>query len=121
MKATGPTRLEARKTIALLEMRARKEKRGFWEKLAEETGKPRRRRAEVSAGKLEMIARKAKGKILVVPGKVLGNGVLESALQVVAVEFSLGAKKKILEKKGKCVPMREFALSGKHENAVIVK
>ena len=121
MKATGPTRLEARKTIALLEIRARKEKRAFWGKLAEECGKPRRRRAEVGVGKLEVIARKAKGKILVVPGKVLGSGMLESALQVVAVEFSQGAKKKILEKKGKCVPMREFALGGKHESAVIVK
>ena len=122
MKATGPTSLATRKTVAALERQARKSKKAFWLRLAREAGKPRRRRVEVSLGKLGLLAGRNAGKILVVPGKVLGNGALGNAVEVVALEFSESARKKIAERGGKCIRLSEFVSSAqKPEKAVIVK
>ncbi len=77
---------------------------------------------EVGLGKLGLLAAKNAGKILVVPGKVLGSGSIGNAVEVAALEFSESAKKKIIAKGGKCVRLAEFVSSAsKPERAMIVK
>jgi large subunit ribosomal protein L18e len=55
--------------------------------------KPRRTHAEVNLGRIERYARE--DETVVVPGKVLGSGVLQKDVTVAAVDFSGTAETKI--------------------------
>ena len=94
-KRTGPTALQARQLIALLQKAARKEKKALWLDIAERLQAPRRKRPAVNLWKIEKAARLFKEKGLLVPGKVLGNGALNAKATVIAFEFSAGAREKI--------------------------
>lgn len=45
---------------------------------------------------------------MVVPGKVLGDGIIEGKLYVAAVGFSTQARAKIVGKGGQCLTIEEF-------------
>jgi large subunit ribosomal protein L18e len=45
---------------------------------------------------------------MVVPGKVLGDGIIEDKLNVAAVDFSAQARAKIEGKGGKCLSIDEL-------------
>ncbi|MFC7076312.1 MULTISPECIES: 50S ribosomal protein L18e [Haloarcula] len=64
-----------------------------WGDVAERLQKPRRTHAEVNLGRIERYARE--DETVVVPGKVLGSGVLQKDVTVAAVDFSGTAEKKI--------------------------
>ncbi len=93
------TSLEKKKTIALLEKESRKTKEKVWGDLARTIKKPSRSLPSVNLWKLEKMAKKFRGKVLVVPGKVLSEGEIESKAIVAGYRFSEKAKEK-LEKKG---------------------
>jgi large subunit ribosomal protein L18e len=65
---------------------------------------PRRRRSEVNLSRIARVSKK--GDVVVVPGKVLSAGAIEHPVDVVAIAFSAGAKKKISEAGGAC---RDFS------------
>ena len=65
-----------------------------------------RRRITVNINK---IAQNAKGdNIIVIPGKVLGLGRINTALTVAALSYSEKAKKKITSNGGKCLSITEI-------------
>ncbi len=64
-----------------------------WQDVADRLEKPRRTHAEVNLGRIERYARD--DETIVVPGKVLGSGVLETNVTVAAVDFSSTAQTKI--------------------------
>ena len=64
-----------------------------WSDVAERLEKPRRTHAEVNLGRIERYAQE--DETVVVPGKVLGSGVLQKDVTVAAVDFSGTAKTKI--------------------------
>jgi large subunit ribosomal protein L18e len=64
-----------------------------WQDVADRLEKPRRTHAEVNLGQIERYARE--DETVVVPGKVLGSGVLEKEVTVAAVDFSSTARTKI--------------------------
>lgn len=64
-----------------------------WHDIADRLEKPRRTHAEVNLGRIERYADEE--ETVVVPGKVLGSGVLQKNVTVAAVDFSSTAKKKI--------------------------
>ena len=64
-----------------------------WQDIAARLEKPRRTHAEVNLGRIERYARD--DETIVVPGKVLGSGVLETNVTVAAVDFSSTAQAKI--------------------------
>ena len=64
-----------------------------WQDVADRLEKPRRTHAEVNLGRIERYARD--DETIVVPGKVLGSGVLETNVTVAAVDFSSTAETKI--------------------------
>ena len=64
-----------------------------WQTVADRLEKPRRTHAEVNLGRIERYARD--DETVVVPGKVLGSGVLETNVTVAAVDFSSTAETKI--------------------------
>jgi len=98
--------------------RERKEK--IWKDIASRLSKPSRQMARVNIGKISKMAAKNKGKTLVVPGKVLASGELETEAIVSALAFSDKAREK-LARKGKTMTIRELVESGeKAEKMVIV-
>ncbi|MCD6414850.1 MAG: 50S ribosomal protein L18e [Candidatus Diapherotrites archaeon] len=48
-----------------------------------------------------------KGEVIVVPGKVLGDGVLEHPIKIAAKAFSESAKEKIVKAGGKIITLEE--------------
>ena len=76
-----------------LEAVARETEADVWTDVADRLAKPRRTHAEVNLGRIE---RYADGdRTVVVPGKVLGSGVLRKNVRVAAVDFSRSAERKI--------------------------
>ncbi|MCD6434357.1 MAG: 50S ribosomal protein L18e [Candidatus Diapherotrites archaeon] len=112
-------RLEAIKTVAEIEKQYRKTKARVWKKIIEELQKPRRKRIEVNLNKLSKLGKKFKGKILVVPGKVLGEGEIDGKISVAALSFSKAAEEKI-KGKGKVFSLKEI-LNKKPSQLVVVK
>jgi large subunit ribosomal protein L18e len=75
-----------------------------WGDVAERLQKPRRTHAEVNLGRIERYAQE--DETVVVPGKVLGSGVLQKDVTVAAVDFSGTAETKI-DKVGEAVSLEQ--------------
>jgi large subunit ribosomal protein L18e len=82
-----------RSLIADLKSAAREGDGDVWSDVAERLEKPRRTHAEVNLGRIERYAQE--DETVVVPGKVLGSGVLQKDVTVAAVDFSSTAERKI--------------------------
>lgn len=65
----------------------------FWKRIAEELGKPGRRQRVVNVARLARVTKP--GEVVVVPGKVLGDGVLGHKITVAAYSFSGQALSKL--------------------------
>lgn len=101
-------KLETIKLVASLEKAARKTKKAIWSDLAEKLMSRRRAKKQINLDKLNILAKKFKGKTLVVPGKVLAKGELTEKVTIVAVSASESAKEKIA-KSGKYIPLIELS------------
>ncbi len=65
----------------------------IWKVIAEELLKPTRKMREVNIDKINRLTKE--NEVIVVPGKVLGNGNLDHKVTVSAFNFSESAKKKL--------------------------
>jgi len=74
--------------------------------MEKELKRSRSNRREVNVGKISKLTKK--GSIIVVPGKVLGNGMLDHSVTVGAISFSDEALKKISSNGGKAINLNEF-------------
>jgi large subunit ribosomal protein L18e len=92
--------------IAELKAVSRESDAGVWQDVADRLEKPRRTHAEVNLGRIERYARE--DETVVVPGKVLGSGVLQKNVTVAAVDFSSTARTKI-EQVGDAVDLEQVA------------
>jgi large subunit ribosomal protein L18e len=79
--------------IADLKSAARSSDGDVWSDVADRLEKPRRTHAEINLGRIERYAQE--DETVVVPGKVLGSGVLQKEVTVAAVDFSGTAQTKI--------------------------
>lgn len=86
----NPNRMELIKT---LEDTARKENSNVWAAVAGELSRSRSNRREVNIFKINKNT--SKGDVVIVPGKVLGSGVLDHEIKIAALRFTDGAQKKI--------------------------
>ncbi|ERG95146.1 50S ribosomal protein L18e [Haloquadratum walsbyi] len=102
MSKTNP-RLDS--LIAELKAKSRASNATVWQDIADRLEKPRRTHAEVNLGRIERYARE--DETVVVPGKVLGSGVLQKNVTVAAVDFSSTAQTKI-EQVGDAEYLREY-------------
>ncbi len=91
--------------IADLKSAARNSGGDVWGDIAERLEKPRRTHAEVNLGQIERYARE--DETVVVPGKVLGSGVLQKDVTVAAVDFSGTAETKI-DQVGEAVSLEQL-------------
>ena len=92
--------------VAELKAVSRDSGAGVWQDVADRLEKPRRTHAEVNLGRIERYAEE--DETVIVPGKVLGSGVLEKNVTVAAVDFSSSARKKI-EQVGDTVTLEQIA------------
>ncbi len=107
MKRTGPTNRNLAEMIDTLKEISSKEKSNIWKRVASDLEKPTRQRRIVNISKIARYTKE--NEIIVVPGKVLGTGMLEHSITVAAFTFSESAKKQIETAKGKAVSILEIA------------
>ena len=91
--------------IADLKSVSRDADAAVWQDVADRLEKPRRTHAEVNLGRIERYANE--DETVVVPGKVLGSGVLNKNVTVAAVDFSGTARTKI-DQAGEAVSLAQF-------------
>ena len=93
-------------------------KKAVWRRVAELLEKPRRKKIEVNVGEIDKKARE--GEIVVVPGKVLGNGRITKKITVIAFSFSESAKAKIERAGGKTLYLTDRGVEDITPSRVIV-
>ena len=82
---------------------------GLWSEVAKQLSRVRKNRRQVNVYKIDKYT--ADGEVIVVPGKVLGEGHLTHPVDVAAFRFTEGALKKIKGAGGKAMSIMELAKS----------
>ena len=92
--------------IKTLKEKSYQEEAAIWKKLAQKLEKSNRSQAEVN---LSQINRHTKtDETVLVPGKVLGSGVLDHKVQIAALNFSKSAAEKIGDAGGECMGINQL-------------
>jgi large subunit ribosomal protein L18e len=91
--------------IAVLKDSARENEAPIWRDIAKRLETPGRNYAEVNLSKINRYT--AENELVMVPGKVLGAGVLGHAVTVAALGFSATAVDKITNAGGKCMTIEQ--------------
>ena len=92
--------------ILTLKERANANAAPIWKDIARRLEMPSRNYAAVNISKINRHT--AKDDVLLIPGKVLGAGLLDHPVTVAALNFSESAAKKITEAGGKCLSLEEI-------------
>ncbi|MFQ6094606.1 MAG: 50S ribosomal protein L18e [Candidatus Bathyarchaeia archaeon] len=103
IKSTNPHLVEL---IRLLRKKARENNAPAWRDIAERLSKPRQRRTVVNISRLNRYTKE--NDQVVVPGKVLGAGLIDHPVTVAAFAFSNEAREKISRAKGKCISIPDL-------------
>ena len=118
MKRTGPTNPYLRGLIIDLEIAARKNQAPIWKRVAELLSRSTRKRIEVNVGKLNKLLNE--GDVAVVPGKVLGGGVINKKITVAAWRFTPAAKQKIEAAGGKAISIYDLLRENPKGSKVVI-
>jgi len=97
MKRTGPTNPLLQNLIMELKKRSNEQSVNLWKRVALDLEKPTRQRRVVNLSRINRYTKE--NEIIIIPGKVLGTGMLNHRLTISAYQFSDQAKDK-LEKAG---------------------
>ncbi len=92
--------------IRLLRKKSRENEAAIWRDAAERISKPKRMRLAVNISRIDRYTQE--NDDVLVPGKVLGAGMISHPVRVAALDFSDQARAKILEAKGKCLSIPEL-------------
>lgn len=95
--------------ISLIEMlkdASRVHEAQVWREIAKRLETSKKNYAEVNIGKINRYA--IGSETIIVPGKVLGSGVLDHAVNVAALNFSASATDKIRGASGTCMTIEEL-------------
>lgn len=103
LKSTNP---ELVMLIRDLKKQSQESQTELWISLADRLTSSNRNRVAVNLSRLNRYTKE--GETIVVPGKVLGSGQADHALNVAAFSFSDVAKTKISNGKGKCLSIRDL-------------
>ncbi|MBI5159464.1 50S ribosomal protein L18e [Candidatus Micrarchaeota archaeon] len=114
----GPENQVVKKIARELEKASSKNDVAIWRSVSERICKPARLSVGVNVGKINDLTKK--GEVVLVPGKVLGTGVLDHAVSVAALKFSESAKGKIASAGGKCLGLLELVNSNPKGSGVRV-
>ena len=92
--------------ISLLKNTSRENEVNVWRDIADRLEAPSRNYAEVNLSKINRYA--TNGETIIVPGKVLGTGILDLSVKVAALNFSQSASEKIRQANGECMSIEEL-------------
>ncbi len=106
MKSIKKTNPRLLKLIFDLKAKSRDQNVGFWRDIAFRLEKPDRHYAQVNVSKLNRYTKD--NEIVIVPGKVLGTGVIDHPVTVAALNFSLTAEELITAANGKCISIEQL-------------
>jgi len=106
MKPTGPTNPLLIGLIEDLKKSSVDQKVNLWQKIASDLERPTRRRRIVNLSKINRYTKE--NETIVVPGKVLGSGVLDHKLTISAYQFSDSAKEKLQKAGAKIISLNEL-------------
>ncbi len=105
-KRTGPTNPNLKGLIEELKKLGSEKNIPLWKRIAKDLEKPGRNSRAVN---LSSINRNTKdNETIIVPGKVLGDGVLEHKLTIGAFSYSKGALEKISKAEAKAMFIKDF-------------
>lgn len=103
---TGTTNQNLRELISELKKKSLDEKVNIWKRIAADLEKPTRQKRVVNLSRINRHSKE--DEIVIVPGKVLGSGVLEHKLLIAAFDFSESAKEKIKSCGAEALSIREL-------------
>jgi len=115
-KQIGKTNPRLLTLITRLKETSRKNEATVWRDIADRLEAPSRNYAEVNISKISRFARS--GETFIVPGKVLGTGVLTEPVVVAALNFSSSAAEKIEKARGTCLTIEELLKKNPKGNGV---
>ena len=100
----GPTNYQMQLLLQELEPKVKDSR--FWRRIVKDLKKPSRQRRVVNLYKINQCVKE--GETIIVPGKVLSVGDLDKKVDVAALNFSNGAKEKIVGANGKAMTIKEL-------------
>ncbi len=106
MRETKSTNPEIIQLIRYLKKQSAEKQAGIWLAVAENLAKPSRQRVSVNLSQINRCTEKS--DTIVVPGKVLGSGVIDHAVTVAAFALSETAKAKLTAVKAKYLSISEL-------------
>ncbi len=106
MKRTGPTNKIVNDLIKQLKKNSHSENCALWKRIAVDLEKPTRQRRIVNISRINRHTKD--NETIIVPGKVLGTGILDHKVVVAALSFSESAKKEIEKAEGKALMINEL-------------
>jgi large subunit ribosomal protein L18e len=101
-KSTNPNLVSL---IRLLEKKSRENDAAVWMDVAKSLSQPKSKRVKINVSKINRHTKE--NEEVVVPGKVLGSGMMNHPATVAALDFSDEARSKIVGAKGKCLSLPE--------------
>lgn len=105
-KITGPTNTYLAELIGNLKKKSIETNEKIWKRIAKDLEKPTRSRRQVNLSRINRVTKK--DEVIIVPGKVLGTGVLNHSLTIVAWSFSNGALQKMEHANAKALHIKDL-------------
>ena len=104
VKRTKPVNPKLKALIQSLKRKS--SEANLWKRIAKDLEKPTRRRRIVNLSRINRYTKE--NETIIVPGKVLGSGLLDHSLTIAAYSFSQGALEKINKANAKAISIEEF-------------
>ena len=114
---TQKTNNEINVLISTLKEQSRKSETPLWSAIADEFERSTRQHRVVNISHIDKNSKD--NDVIIVPGKVLGAGIITKKVTVAAQAFSGTAKQQIMNAKGTCITIQE--LMTKHPKGTNVK
>ena len=106
MVRSGLTDPNTRAVINALKKTSTKHDVKIWKRVAELLSRPSRKRATVNVGKIQRHTND--GDVIIVPGKILGSGILTHKVTVAALNTSASARYVIIGAGGTLITINEL-------------
>ena len=106
MVRSGLTDPNTRAVINALKKTSTKHDVKIWKRVAELLSRPSRKRATVNVGKIQRHTND--GDVIIVPGKILGSGILTHKVTVAALNTSASARSVIIGAGGTLITINEL-------------
>lgn len=106
VKRTGPSNPHLRKLIEELKKTAIVQSVPLWKRIAIDLERPTRIRRAVNLSRINRYTKDS--EVIIVPGKVLGSGLIEHKLTIAALSFSEGAVEKLKKKNCELLSISEL-------------